>query len=386
MLLVEPDVPLDGDPLLPLRLPHGPVVVRLHLQQGREDRVVLVPVLVHHLHRLDLLVLEPVLEVLHRARRVRLPHVLQLDDLGDAHGAGPPQIPVVGLPHQPRQQALVLQQRLPLGQVPVHVLQGLVVEAGLAAQQHDRRVRLRGHEPEQEDVLVPAVEALHDGVSVRGVRVQRHLLVLRLHQVVHDVAPGGPAPPVAEPLPAPRRAAPHHAVHRVHPAVRARVLRQLLLLLWRLPRLPGRQRPGPGQPPEACRGEGEGGGRLPRVVRRRTHLPPCPRLLVPPLRPAAPAGPGAQVQAPEPGGEVGGGRRQALHRRQALPGHRRYGHAGPGPRRAPQRGGPAGRHASSAVQVESSGRAGAPCRRRPGLPVWTGDSQRKTARTGWKSR
>lgn len=89
---------------------------------------------------------------------------------------------------EPRQEAAVLDERLPLRAVPVDVLEAALAGAGLTAQQHHHRVGLGGDEAQQEDVAAAAVVALEHRLTQRPLLVQRHLLALGPHQVVHDVA------------------------------------------------------------------------------------------------------------------------------------------------------------------------------------------------------
>ena len=69
----------------------------------------------------------------------------------------------------------------------------------MSTEQHHDTVRLGGDEPEDEDVPGAAAVALQHGLPQGPVLVEGHLLVLGPHQVVHDVAPAGVAPPVTEP-------------------------------------------------------------------------------------------------------------------------------------------------------------------------------------------
>ena len=60
--------------------------------------------------------------------------------------------------HKPLQQLPFLHQRLPLVQVPVHVPEGVVVQAGFPAEQHDHPAG-GGHETQEEDVPRSAIVA-----------------------------------------------------------------------------------------------------------------------------------------------------------------------------------------------------------------------------------
>ena len=196
-------------------------MLSLHLDQAPENFAVLGHVLVAHRQRRRLLLLGAQgLQVLQGGLRVLGPELLEPPGLGVGNAAARG----VGrrLGHEPLQQRALLYQRLPLVQVPLHVAQGVVLEAGVPAEEHHDPPG-RGHEPEEEDVPEAAVVAFQHGVPQRVLGVQRHLAVPRPHEVVHDVTGRGAArPPVAEPLAA--AAASDEALGVVDPAVLARVL------------------------------------------------------------------------------------------------------------------------------------------------------------------
>ena len=180
-----------------------------------------------------------------------LPELLQLVDLLGSDLACTELLLLRGDLHQPGQEAAVLDEGLPLGAVPVDVLQAALagtwlpadggssgdrperggvswtficslkkvphhlpgVHTGhtihntlhnkheialiytklhqctlIPAEQHHHRVSLGGDEAQQEDIAAAAVVALQHRLAQRPILVQRHLLALGPHQVVHDVA------------------------------------------------------------------------------------------------------------------------------------------------------------------------------------------------------
>jgi hypothetical protein len=76
---------------------------------------------------------------------------------------------------EPREEAAVIDQRLPHGEVPVLILCDRLRRAGLPTQEDDNRVCLGRDEPEEEHVPATAVVALESGFPKGRVLVQRHL-------------------------------------------------------------------------------------------------------------------------------------------------------------------------------------------------------------------
>ena len=93
----------------------------------------------------------------------------------------------------------VSDERPPAFLFPVHVLQAVLGRARLPAEQHHHAVCLRWDEPKHEDISRPAAVAFEDGFPEWAILVQGHLLVLRPHQMVHNVRPGRVSSRVAEP-------------------------------------------------------------------------------------------------------------------------------------------------------------------------------------------
>mmetsp|Transcript_100099 Transcript_100099/g.215926 ORF Transcript_100099/g.215926 Transcript_100099/m.215926 type:complete len:332 (-) Transcript_100099:17-1012(-) len=228
-LLVETNVPADNDVLLRLRLLHLPIVVGLHLHERREDVLVLVGVLVAQHDGLRV-ILEPwprlAVEILQGRIRILLPELLQLVDLRGGDVPGPHLLLRVRDLDQPREEASVLDEGLPLSQVPVRVLQRIVGQAHAAKQNYDR-VALGRDEAKKEDVALAAVIALQADLPQGAVLVQLHLLLLPSHQVEDDATAGQAGQPaVAEPLVVP--SALHDASRVMDAAVPACIIREAL--------------------------------------------------------------------------------------------------------------------------------------------------------------
>mmetsp|Transcript_14828 Transcript_14828/g.28550 ORF Transcript_14828/g.28550 Transcript_14828/m.28550 type:complete len:338 (+) Transcript_14828:3813-4826(+) len=226
-LLVQAHVPPHRDAILGLRLLGHLVVVRLQLNQRAKDVLMLVGVLISQSNGLRLVINAGLFKILPRCIRVCFPQLLHFVDLlgGDlAHT----QLLLFGWHlDQPGQEAAVHNQRLPRGQVPVHVFQAVRREAGLSAQQHHDVLCARVDEPQQEHVAAPAVVALEQRLSHLAGLVQGNLLVLGAHQMAHHMAGGSLATRVTEPFLAPRCSAAHYAIRVVNPTMFARVLWQL---------------------------------------------------------------------------------------------------------------------------------------------------------------
>lgn len=151
-----------------------------------------------------------------------LPQFLQLVDLLGGYLPSPELLLLRGDFHQPGQEAAVLDERLPLGTVPVDVLQAALAGTWLSAlqskqrplvmpfwgfsnlhtqsetkidwcatllpaQQHHHRVGFSRDEAQEENVATAAVVTLQHSFPQGAVFVQGHLLGLCSHQVVHNV-------------------------------------------------------------------------------------------------------------------------------------------------------------------------------------------------------
>ena len=109
--------------------------------------------------------------------------------------------------HEPREELLVRDERLPLGEVQVHVRE--LLRGGAPRHPHGRIARQEDHhlvvdardEAEGEDVPLAREVALEHHVAEGRVRVKLHLFIPGSHQVVHDARRRqGGVPRVAEPL------------------------------------------------------------------------------------------------------------------------------------------------------------------------------------------
>jgi hypothetical protein len=188
VLLVETFVPADDQAVLRLGLLELLVVVGLDLDEGPEDVLVLVRVLVStdvsgfvrqketstlEKDGLRLVVDARLLQIVQGGGGVVLPQLLELVDLrpGDLPGAGH-----LGLGRdldEPGQKLAVLDQRRPGRGVPDHVLLP-AGRAGLAAEQDDDGVALGGDEAQQEDVAGAAGVALGPRSAQGRRRMQLH--------------------------------------------------------------------------------------------------------------------------------------------------------------------------------------------------------------------
>ena len=76
---------------------------------------------------------------------------------------------------EPRKEGSVVDKRLPLTLVPVHVLQRGLGGARLSAQQNYNTVSFSWDKSEQEDVPTPTVVALQDGLTKGPVHMEGYL-------------------------------------------------------------------------------------------------------------------------------------------------------------------------------------------------------------------
>eukprot|EP01136_Pigoraptor_vietnamica_P001187 Opistho-1_new@27494 len=227
-LLVEAHVPAHYNARLRLRLLHRLVVVRLELHKRTKDVLVLVGVLILCEHRVRVLVDARLLEIVQLGRGIRLPHILHALDLVRRDLPGAQLLVLAGHLDEPGEERVVVDDRLPLREIPVHVANASLRRARLTAEQHHDRVGLRGDEAKKEHIAATAVVTLENRVAKRAVPMQHHLLVLGADKVVDDVARRRAEAAVAEPLLA--REALHHRRRAVYAAVAARVVREVLLV------------------------------------------------------------------------------------------------------------------------------------------------------------
>ncbi|MES1919776.1 hypothetical protein MHBO_001547, partial [Bonamia ostreae] len=197
----EPRGPTDGDALLLLCLARLAVEVGLEGDQRLEDAREGGRVGVAHHDGLDLVFEFLAVEVGERRAVVAVfPELLQLAQLRGGGFQRARHLALGRRLHEPGQEGALLDERDPLRQVPVHLLERVERETGLSAEQDDDGVGFGGDEAEKEDVLATAVEALERGVAEDAVFVQSDAFVFGAHQVIYDVGARGAALVVAEPF------------------------------------------------------------------------------------------------------------------------------------------------------------------------------------------
>mmetsp|Transcript_60216 Transcript_60216/g.191291 ORF Transcript_60216/g.191291 Transcript_60216/m.191291 type:complete len:534 (-) Transcript_60216:584-2185(-) len=166
VLLVQPHVPPHHDVVPRLVLQHLLLVIPLQLHQGSEGVLVAVRVLVLECDLGDLVLVALVLQVLQGGFGPCLPHVLELGDVPALNSPRCAQhLLLLRLLDEPMEEGAVVDEGLPLVHVPVHLLEAVRGEAGLAAEEHHHALGLGRDEAEEEDVLTPAVVALEDLVA-----------------------------------------------------------------------------------------------------------------------------------------------------------------------------------------------------------------------------
>ncbi len=203
VLAREALLPAHGNAAGAEGLLHLPIVVGLHLDQRRQDVLVVIPVLVPQQGRGEVGVVDDVgpVEVGEAGVGLGLPQLLELVDLRLGEVPREEQLLLGRHLDEPREELAVLHEGVPLAELPVHVLQLRHRLHAHAAQQHHHRRAARRDEPQHERVLAAAVVALEDRVAQGGFGVELDLVRSRPHQVVHEVrpAPAG-AGGVAQPL------------------------------------------------------------------------------------------------------------------------------------------------------------------------------------------
>lgn len=193
-------VPAHGDVLLLLVLLDSAVVLGLELHKRRQDVLVVVAILVVQQRWLSFLIHPGLLYVEKCGLGVRSPHLLQLVDLRSGDLAGPQLLLLAGYLHQPRKECAVLDQWHPLGEVPIHVLQGTHRQTGFTTQQHNDRVVLGGDVSHKEHVAAATIVAFDQRLAQRRIRVKTDLLVSGAHKMLDNVGCRRVSPSIAEPL------------------------------------------------------------------------------------------------------------------------------------------------------------------------------------------
>jgi hypothetical protein len=121
-LLIQPKVPPDRDIGLRLALLEALVVVSLDLDEGPEDVLVLVRVLVAQQNRLRLVVHAGLLEVFEGGVGVVAPEIFEAVDLGEGDLAGAQLLGLAGGLDEPRQEGAIVDEGSPEGGVPGNIL------------------------------------------------------------------------------------------------------------------------------------------------------------------------------------------------------------------------------------------------------------------------
>mmetsp|Transcript_18544 Transcript_18544/g.43512 ORF Transcript_18544/g.43512 Transcript_18544/m.43512 type:complete len:278 (+) Transcript_18544:2345-3178(+) len=178
-LLVETNIPVNCQIILGLRLLHFLVIISFELNKWPKDILVLVRVLVSGHDGLWLLIEAWFFEILESGAGILLPQLLQLVDLRGRNLACASLLLLRWHLHKPGEEAFVgIDQRQPLRQVPVHILETVGVQARLAAEQNHHRLRLGRNETKEKGVATTTVVALKNGLAQRTIGVKRNFLVL----------------------------------------------------------------------------------------------------------------------------------------------------------------------------------------------------------------
>mmetsp|Transcript_7910 Transcript_7910/g.23809 ORF Transcript_7910/g.23809 Transcript_7910/m.23809 type:complete len:839 (+) Transcript_7910:1217-3733(+) len=187
-LLVEPHVPVHHQVLLAVLLLHHLVVVRLVLDQGTENVLVLIGVLVGQQHRGRLVVDPRLVQVLQLGVGLGLPEVFDLDELRGRQQARARLLVLGGDLDEPGEEALVaVDEGQPQRQVPVHVLHAPRLHAR-PAQQHHHLLLLCGDKSQHKDVALATVVALEDCFPKWGIPMKRNFFALGPDKVVDNTA------------------------------------------------------------------------------------------------------------------------------------------------------------------------------------------------------
>ena len=88
---------------------------------------------------------------------------------------------------QPRQEATITDERLPLGQIPVLLTRARLLRTGLTTEEHHNRIGLGGNESQEKYVPRAAVVALENGFSEGAISMKGHLLMFGSHQMVDNM-------------------------------------------------------------------------------------------------------------------------------------------------------------------------------------------------------
>lgn len=89
--------------------------------------------------------------------------------------------------HKPREKAAVLNQRLPPGSIPAHVLRRGRGGTWLTAKQDDDSVGFRRDKSKEENVLRTAIIAFEGRVAKRGLGMELYFFVSSSNQVIDNM-------------------------------------------------------------------------------------------------------------------------------------------------------------------------------------------------------
>ena len=102
---------------------------------------------------------------------------------------------------EPREELAILHKRMPLAQLPIHVLQRRDRLDANATEQHDDAARVGGDESQHEAILAGAIVTLEDGIAQGALGMELDLIRPAPDEVMDEVGPSPPRPDgVAEPL------------------------------------------------------------------------------------------------------------------------------------------------------------------------------------------
>ena len=89
--------------------------------------------------------------------------------------------------HQPWEETPVINQWLPLGGIPLHVLEIALLCTRMATEQNDNRVCLGRDESEDKDIATGTVVALQNCLSKRSISVKCDFFIFGSYKMIHNV-------------------------------------------------------------------------------------------------------------------------------------------------------------------------------------------------------
>lgn len=186
----EAHVPSEVDLTLSLAFLELLVILRLQVDEGTEDLIVMLSVSVLQQEFLGLLRYERGRSKVVKIRlRVLFLQFFERTNLVHGDGQRVDHFAWVGLLNQPRHDHAFLNQRRPLVLVPDHVTEGAQTQTRRPTGYYDLAwlYPLHRHHPKQENVLVPTHITLEVRVAMLRFRMQTYVFVLRFYQVSYDV-------------------------------------------------------------------------------------------------------------------------------------------------------------------------------------------------------